>query len=76
MSSRDEYLAHAEVCRRLAAGGDVAVHRADLERMARAWAKLADEEERIADFIREVDDLFASPEAIDKLLRRSVSALP
>jgi hypothetical protein len=74
MSTQDEYLAYAEACRRLAADGNVADHRAVLERMARTWTRLAGEEERIADFVREVDDLFAGPESIDALLRRAASA--
>jgi hypothetical protein len=71
---QDEFLAYAESCRRLAADGDVAAHRAVLERMAWAWTELAIEEERVADFVHEVDDLFAGPETIDELLRRITSA--
>jgi hypothetical protein len=74
VSTQDDYLAYADVCRRLAADGDAAAHRTVLERMARAWTKLAKEEERIADFVREVDDLFAGPEGIDDLLRRAGTA--
>jgi hypothetical protein len=71
VSARDEYMIFAEICRRLAAGGDATAYRGDLERMAKAWARLAAEEERIADFMREVDNLFDRPEAIDELLRRA-----
>jgi hypothetical protein len=67
----DEFLAYAETCRRLMDGGDVRAHRADLERMARAWTSLAAEEERIADLVREVDTLFAAPETIEGLMRRA-----
>lgn len=74
MSTQNEYLAYAEACLQLASDGDVAAHRAVLERMAQAWTRLAIEEERIADFVREVDDLFAGPESIDGLLRRAASA--
>lgn len=70
MSTHDEFLTYAETCRRLAADGDVTVHRAVLERMASAWTALAAEEERIADLVREVDGLFAAPEVIDRILRR------
>ncbi|MDQ2078687.1 hypothetical protein RA307_00710 [Xanthobacteraceae bacterium Astr-EGSB] len=71
MSTHDEFLAYAETCRRLMDGGDLRPHRADLERMARAWTSLAAEEERIADLVREVDTLFAAPETMDRMLRRA-----
>jgi hypothetical protein len=73
VSTQEEFLSFAETCRRLAAGGDVAAHRTALERMAQAWLNLAAEEERIALLVREVDDLFATPDSMDRLMRRAAS---
>lgn len=61
MSEPQEFRRFAEQCKRLAEGGDLAAHRDALHSMADAWLKLAVEEERIADFVREVDNLFSAP---------------
>ena len=62
MSDHEKFLRYADTCRLLAEGDDVARHRNTLETMAQAWRRLAAEEERIADLIREVDNLFSPPE--------------
>jgi hypothetical protein len=67
-----EFQKYADACRQLAADGDVAAHRNTLYRMAQDWDRLAAEEERIADLVREVDTLFTAPRtAMDELLRRA-----
>lgn len=62
MLSQKEFEGFAEQCKRLAEDGDVTAHRDALISMAHAWQQLAVEEERIADLVREVDNLFAAPE--------------
>ncbi len=72
MSNHEDFLRYADECMSLAEDGDVARHRAALETMARTWRRLAAEEERIADLIREVDNLFAAPnQAADLAVRRA-----
>ncbi len=75
MSNHEDFLRYADECILLAEDGDVARHRAALEDMAQTWRRLAAEEERIADLIREVDNLFSAPEqAADLGLRRGSDA--
>lgn len=62
MLRQKEFEQFAEQCKRLAADGDVALYRDALQSMAHAWQQLAVEEERIADLVREVDNLFAAPD--------------
>ena len=72
MSNHEQFLRYADECIRLAEDGDVARHRAVLQSMAQTWRRLAAEEERIADLIREVDNLFGTPDqAADLALRRA-----
>lgn len=72
MSTPNEFQKYAEACRQMAAEGDVENHRATLARMAHEWERIAVEEERIADLVREVDTLFTMPRtAMDQLLRRA-----
>lgn len=61
MSNPQEFRRYAEQCKQLAEEGDVAAHRDALHSMAHAWLQLAVEEERIADLVREVDNLFSAP---------------
>lgn len=71
MSNPEEFLRYAEECQQLAEDGNVGAHRASLETMANAWRRLAVEEERIADLVREVDTLFSTPgEAVSLALGR------
>ncbi len=72
MSNHEDFRRYAEECRRLVEDGDIAAHRATLETMAQTWRKLAIEEERIADLVREVDTLFSAPsDAASFALRRA-----
>jgi hypothetical protein len=61
MSSQQDFRRYADQCKRLAADNDVAADRDALHRMADTWLQLAAEEERIADLVRAVDDLFSAP---------------
>jgi hypothetical protein len=61
VSKPQEFRRYAEQCKRLVEDGDVAAHRDALHSMAHAWLQLAAEEERISDFVREVDNLFSAP---------------
>jgi hypothetical protein len=58
VSSEQEFLQYAEQCAEMAVTGIVDGHRDALKEMSRAWRKLAEEEERIADLVRAVDQLF------------------
>ncbi len=72
MSNHEDFLRYADECILLAEDGDVARHRATLETMAQTWRRLAAEEERLADLIREIDNLFSAPDQTANLaLRRS-----
>lgn len=73
MSDHDDFLRYADECILLAQDGDVARHRDALQTMAQAWRRLAAEEERIADLIREVDNLFAAPDQAANLALRRAS---
>ena len=64
MSARQDFLQYADRCKRLIEDGDVTSHRQALYSMAHAWRQLADEEERIADFVRAVDGLFLARRSI------------
>jgi hypothetical protein len=76
VSEREDFMRYADACTLLAEDGDVARHRATLQTMAQAWRRLAAEEERIADLIREVDNLFACERAgAPKRRRPAKSAL-
>jgi hypothetical protein len=55
VSEQQNFLRFAEHCHRLAEDGDVAGHRDTLEKMAHEWRRLASEEERIAELVRDVD---------------------
>ncbi len=61
MASYREYMLYAEQCSRLAEHEAIGNHRDELKAMAHAWRKLAAEEERIADLVRAVDQLFPVP---------------
>ncbi len=61
MSSQQAYLRYAEQCRRMAESGDIPDDRAALEEMARTWRRLADEEEKVADLVRALDQLLPRP---------------
>ena len=61
MAEQQDFLRFVEQCHRPAEAGDVAGHRDALERMAHEWRRLASEEERIADLVRAVDNLFSAP---------------
>ncbi len=74
MSNHEDFLRYADECISLAEDGDVARHRATLETMAQTWRRLAAEEERIADLIREVDNLFSTPDETAGLALRRASA--
>jgi hypothetical protein len=72
LSNHEDFLRYADECLSLAEDGDVARRRATLETMAQTWRRLAAEEERIADLIREVDHLFSAPdETAGVALRRA-----
>ncbi len=73
MSNHEDFLRYADECILLAEDGDVARHRAALQTMAQAWRRLAAEEERIADLIREVDNLFSAPDKTADLASRHSS---
>ncbi len=62
MSDHEKFLRYADTCMMLANEGGLAPHRAMLQQMAQSWRRLAAEEERIADLIREVDKLFSAPD--------------
>ena len=61
MSDQQEYRRYAELCNQMAEESGFVTHRAALHSMAHAWLKLAAEEDRIADLVREVDNLFSAP---------------
>ena len=72
-----DFQRYADTCELLAADGDIGAHRATLHAMSHAWRKLAGEEERIADLVREVDGLFCAPaEAADLAFRRAWDGKP
>jgi hypothetical protein len=71
MASDREYRQYAEQCTRMAQLDELASHRDELKAMARAWRILAAEEERIADLVRAVDQLFAAPSTIPKPVPRN-----
>lgn len=72
MSLHHDFLRYAATCELLSVDGDVVAHRATLHAMAHAWRRLAGEEERIADLVREVDGLFCAPgNAADLAFRRA-----
>lgn len=58
MSKQQEYLSNSDQCCEIASMSDNDVHRKTLLSMAKTWRTLAAEEERIADLVKAVDDLF------------------
>lgn len=61
MSNQQEFLSYAEQCDCMAEGGAAAGQCEALKKMSRAWTRLAAEEERIAELIRDVDKYFTEP---------------
>lgn len=61
LTKLQEFLRHAETCKRLAEDGDVAAHRGALESMGYAWLQLAAEEERLAALVREIEKSLFTP---------------
>ena len=60
MSRPEDFRRYAQRCTEIAQ--HVALDEAEmLSAMARTWVKLAEDEERIADLIRDADKMFAAP---------------
>jgi hypothetical protein len=77
VTNHEEFRRYAEECRRLIEDGDIGAHRTTLEDMAQTWRKLAVEEERIADLVREVDTLFSTnSDATSLAARRAWESKP
>lgn len=80
MPRQQDFRRYAEECERLAEDGDVAAHRDALDSMATTWLKLAAEEERIAELVHELDNLFSAAGRLDERPAwsgvRNVVALP
>lgn len=61
MSKPDDFRRYAQRCTEIA--GHLTLDEAEaLSAMAQTWIKLAEDEERIADLIRDADRAFAAPE--------------
>jgi hypothetical protein len=73
MCHQQEFLQFADHCKQLLNEDSVPAHRDTLQRMADTWLRLAAEEQRIADMVREADALFAPAGNADARLARSRS---
>ena len=73
MCQQQEFLQFADHCRQLLNEHSIPAHHDTLLRMADAWLRLAAEEKRIADLVREADALFASAGNADARLARARS---
>jgi hypothetical protein len=73
MCHQQEFLQFADHCKQLLNEHSLPTHRDTLQRMADAWVRLAAEEQRIADLVRDADALFAPAGHADARLARSRS---
>jgi hypothetical protein len=61
VTHHQDFRGYAEKCREIAKRGDIVSLRETLEMMARSWQQLANEEERIAEFIHVAETQYSAP---------------